>query len=261
MAPESRVALGLSYWKKEQPSKALETIDPFFQGLKMPEYSEMALGLALSVYLDNESWEDITRLARRIDLWDLNPDTQRQLDYAKALAYENLDDPEAALPLWQKLRENEDVPDIQEAYTFFFLSQDALRREEYQEAYNLSKTSLRGFREAAKKNPEQEDTEKIKDLLASLMDVTENTGRAKESLKWAKEYARYINERDPDYPGLRYRLGRLYKKNGDLEKWRSILTDLTASQPESLYGKMAESELRTYELQQNASQFSPTGRL
>lgn len=261
LAPESRVALGLSYWKKEQPSKALEVIDPFFQGLKVPEYSEMALNLALSVYLDNERWADIVTLARRIEQWELNPESQRQLGYALALAHENLGEHDKASPMWAKLTDEKDMPREKEAYTLYFLSREAERKADWETAYNQAKQALAGFRELAKKDPAKADEQKIKDLLGSLMDITERTMRIRESLDWAQEYATRVAPSDPDYPGLQYRIAGLYRKNAELDKWRSIMTQLRDQNPNSLYGRMAASELRTYDLTEGASQFSPTGRL
>ncbi|UZP67172.1 tetratricopeptide repeat protein [Desulfovibrio mangrovi] len=261
LAPESRIALGLSYWKQKQPSKALEVIDPFFLGLKIPETSEMALNLALSIYLDNERWADVVNLAQRIELWDLNPESRKQLDYALALAYENMGEHDKASPMWDALAKVQDVPLDQEAYTLFFLSREAERKEDWETAYRHAKQSLIDFRELAKRDPDKGDPQKIKDLLGALMDITERTGRAKEALDWAREYAQDVKPTDPDYPGMQYRIAGLYKKNANLEKWRAILTELRDSNPNSLYGRMAASELRTYDLTEGASKFSPTGRL
>ena len=261
LAPDSRIALGLSYWKQKQPSKALEVIDPFFLGLKIPETSEMALNLALSIYLDNERWEDVIKLAQRIELWDLNPASKQQLDYALALAHENMGEHDKAAPMWAALSKVQDVPLDQEAYTLFFLSREAERKEDWETAYRHAKQALTDFRDIAKRNPEKADPQKIKDLLGSMMDITERTGRVKEALDWAREYMQDLKPGDPDYPGMQYRIAGLYKKNANLDKWRSILTELRDNSPNSLYGRMAASELRTYDLTEGASKFSPTGRL
>lgn len=261
LAPESRIALGLSYWKKKQPSKALEAIDPFFRGLKVPEMSEMALNLALSIYLDNERWNDVLNLGRRIEQWELNPESQRQLNYAKALAHENLGEHDKAAPLWATLSDAKDVPLEEEAYTLYFLTREAERKEDWETAYRHAQQALTDFRNLGKSDSEKADPQKIKDLLGSLMDITERTGRLKESLDWAKQYAQTVEPGDPDYPGLQYRIAGLYRKNANLEQWRDILTKLRDGAPDSLYGRMAASELRTYDLTEGASKFSPTGRL
>lgn len=261
LTPESRIALGMSMSERGDPAKALEIIDPFFRGLKVPRYSEMALNLALSIYLQHEQWDDIKDLAKRTELWELNPEAQRQLDYARALAMENTGESEEATALWKRLKTDQDVPQSQEAYTQYFLARDAEKRRDLGEAYKLAQGALRNFTEMAEKNPAQADNGKIKDLLSLLMDITESSGRARESLDWAKQYAEHVKPGDVDYPALRYRLARLYKKTSDVEQWRTILTELRDNNPQSLYGRMAASELRTHELSQDAAQFSPTGRL
>jgi tetratricopeptide (TPR) repeat protein len=261
LTPESRVALALSMWKKDKPSKALEILDPFFQNLKVPQYSEMGLSLALSVFVDNEQWNGIIELARRIELWELNKESRDQLDYAVALAYENLNDPEKAVNLWARLKKVEDMPRSKEAYINYFLARDAERREDFELAYKLSLEALRTFKEIAAKDPEKADTSKIRDLLNSLVDITERTGRSDDALEWARELAIAVPEGDPGYPAMRYRIATLYKKTGDTAKWKDILTQLVAADPKSLYGRMATSDLNTYGLSNDASSYSPTGNL
>jgi tetratricopeptide (TPR) repeat protein len=261
LTPESRVALALSMWKKNQPTKALEVLDPFFQQLKVPEYSEMGLSLALSVYVDNERWGDIIDLTRRVELWELNSESKNQLDYAVALAYENLDQPDNAVALWTRLKSIDDMPRTKEAYINYFLARDAERREDFEPAYKLGMAALRSFKELARKDPEKADTEKIRDLLNSLMDITERTGRSEEALEWARELALAVPEKDPGYPAMRYRIASLYKKTGDTNKWEDILNQLVTADPKSLYGRMATSDLTTQGLSKDASSFSPTGSL
>jgi hypothetical protein len=93
------------------------------------------------------------------------------------------------------------------------------------------------------------------------MDITERTGRSEEALEWARELALTVPEKDPGYPAMRYRIASLYKKTGDTEKWKDILTQLVTADPKSLYGRMATSDLTTQGLSNDASSFSPTGSL
>ncbi len=261
LTPESRIALGISMAQRDQPAKALEVIDPFFRGLKVPTFSEMAMNLALSTYLGLEKWDAVLTLADRIELWELTPEAQRQLDYARALALENTGRPDEAIALWQQLHLHDDVPQEEEGYTQYFLARDAEKRRDLSTAYTLAQGSLRNFTELAEKNPDQADKTKIKDLLNMLMDITEVSGRASEALDWAAQYADHTTADDVDYPAWQYRLARLHKKNEDMKQWRSILTKLRDTNPQSLYGRMAASELRSHDLSQSAAQFSPTGQL
>ncbi len=261
LAPESRIALGLAFWKRQQPTRALETLDPFFRGLKVPEYSEMALNVALSIYLENELWDDIVALNTRLEHWELDPESQRQFSYALALAYENLGEFAKAEPLWTALAANETLPDNERAYALYFLSRAAERREDWESAYRDGKQALTLFMELAQRDPANADPQKEKDLLGSLMDITERTGRGREALDWAKRYLEQMSPTDPGYPGLQYRVGELYKRNGNVDQWREIMTTLRDGTPDSLYGKMAASALRMYDLTEGASRFSPSGQL
>ena len=125
--------------------------------------------------------------------WDLNPESQRQLSYAKALAHENLGEHDKAAPLWASLADAHDVPLEQEAYTLYFLSREAERKEDWETAYRHAQQSLVDFKELGKNDPAALDVQKIKDLLGALMDITERTGRAKNALDWARQYAEYVN--------------------------------------------------------------------
>ena len=78
MQAETRIALGLSFWKRGSPDMALDVVAPLLRGSKVPEFSEMALHLALSVYSDNLAWARIPALADQIALWDLKPESRRR---------------------------------------------------------------------------------------------------------------------------------------------------------------------------------------
>ncbi|BFR47727.1 tetratricopeptide repeat protein [Nitratidesulfovibrio sp. HK-II] len=257
LSADTRVALGLSYSREGQPQRALDILDGFLKGPKDARHGETALSLALSVYLENQSWQHIVDLTQSVAGWTLSPQVQRQTDYALALAHENQEHPDLAVPLWQKLREQKDVPPEQRAYVNFFLSRDAERKRELQNAYLLTRESLTDFLAVAQANPDKADAARIKDCLISLMDITEAAGRLRESLDWAEQYAKYVPDSDPGYPAMRFRTARLQRKMGNMDAWKSTLEDLARRDPQSLYGRMAASELRTTDVTKGLSGFTP----
>ena len=259
LSPESRMALAISYRHNARPNEALETLEPLFYGDKIPQYSEMALSLVLSIYLEYEQWQSILDVARRIDLWELAPETQMQLDYAMALAGENLGNSVLAAPLWQRLYDSGKLPPAQMAYATFFLARDAERNRELERAFFLGQEALNRLLELVERSPNAADVGKIQTQLASLMDVAETAGRLREALAFANQYMQYLGANDPERTAVRYRMARIYKKQGDEDNWQKALTEIVAQDPGSVHGQLAASELKAASLARDASQFSATG--
>ncbi len=257
LTPEVRLSLSMSKANQNKASDAISDLDPFFRGAKDPQYGDSALVLALSTLIDNQSWDQIEPLAMRVSMWELKPETKAQLDYARALAFENRGQPESAQPLWEGLKNRADLPPQLQAYTLYFLSRAALRKNDMENAYYLSRQALQSLSDIAEADPTKADTAKIKTLIGSLLDITESSGRAAEALEWYQQYAQYVRETDEEWPSLRFRLAQLYKAAGDPARWASTLNELVSKFPDTLYGKMAASELQTNKLKQNVSEFMP----
>ncbi len=97
---ETRLGVALSFWKKEQPTRALELIDRYLQGEEIPKYSAMALDMALGIYVDEQAWSKVTALVNLAkDKWKLDPKQKVHIEYAQAMAYENLGETERSTPL------------------------------------------------------------------------------------------------------------------------------------------------------------------
>ena len=259
--PESRITLGVSYRQDGNPNEALKVVEPFFLGNKIPEYSEMALSLVLSIYLEHDQWESIREVARRVETWELGEDSKRQLDYSLALAAENLGESGQAAPIWQRLYDSGKLPPAQMAYAAFFLARDAERARELEKAYHLGSEALSRLMTQVERTPNAADVGKIQTQLASLMDVAETAGRLREALGFAEQYLQYIPPGDGERQAVRYRMARIYKKQGDNETWRKLLGEITAEAPDSVYGRLSASELNAANLAQDAAQYSPTGQL
>lgn len=261
MSPESRIALGVSYRHDGNPNEALKIVEPFFLGNKVPEYSELALSLVLSIYLEYDQWPSIREVAKRVDLWELTPESRQQLDYALALAAENLGETDKAAPIWQKLYDSGKLPQAQMAYAAFFLARDAERQRELEKAFFLGSEALSRLITQVERNPNAADVGKIQTQLASLMDVSETAGRLRDALGFAEQYLQYLPAEDPERTAVRYRMARIYRKQGDVESWKKLLGEIASQSPDSVYGRLAVSELNAASIAEDAARYSPTGRL
>lgn len=257
LTPESRVALGVSYWKDGRPDDALVAVEPFFLGNKIPQYSEMALNLILNIYSDYEQWPAIEEVARRVQLWEISKENKLQLDYALALAKENQGKSDEAALLWEKLYDSKELSDDQMVFATYFLARDAERLGKNDEAYLLGSEALNRLKEEADRNPDHADRGKIKSQLSALMSLTEEGGRLGESLQYADEYLGYLPEEDPDRASVYFRMARIYRKQGNENKWRQEMEKIANDFPDTVYGQTAASALSSNELEREASRFSP----
>ena len=261
ITPESRIALAVSYRHDGRANEALRAVEPFFLGNKVPEYSEMALSLVLSIYLEHNQWAAVREVARRVDLWELKPESRMQLDYALALAAENMGEPENAAPLWQKLYDSGELPPSQMAYAAFFLARQAEHSRELEKAFLLGQEALSRLLVQVERSPNAADVGKIQTQLASLMDVAESAGRMSDALRYGEQYLQYLAADNPERMAVQYRMARIYKKQGDADTWAKMLQAITAADPQSVYGQLAASELKAASIAEDAARFSPTGRL
>jgi TolA-binding protein len=261
LSPESRISLAVSYRQQGNPDAALRMLEPFFLGNWIPDYSEMALGLVIGIYLEYDQWPSIREVARRVEGSNMSAASRQQLDYAQALAAENLNEPDTAAPIWQRLYDSGNLPPAQHAYAAYFLAMGAERDRHLEKAYHLGLEALGGLRALAERSANPADLAKIRTQLSSLLDVTENAGRLNEALNFARQYLQALPENDPERMGVRYRMARIYKNQGDTDNWKSILGEIATQAPDSVYGKIAASELKAASIAEDAARYSPTGRI
>lgn len=259
--PESRLALAVSQWEAGRNQQALDTIEPFFLGSKIPQYSELALVLGLNIMVEYGDWNKIQDLAQRVEMWELTPPTRRQLDYAVALAYENEDNSKAALPYWRRLYDEKALPASQMAYTAFFLAREEQQERQVASAYQVGQDALRMFKDLAAADPAHADTEKIKSQLSSLLNMAEETGLLNDALSYAREYLSYVQEGSSDYLSILYRSAQLNQKLGNDDAAHAIAQELSAKYPDSYYGKMAASQLRSGKMEEDIAKYGVEGGL
>jgi tetratricopeptide (TPR) repeat protein len=247
--PQIKLALAYGFGKTGEIDRALKLGKFVLNKKNVDQNNYAALGLMLNIYTGLKNWKKIIELGEKGLKWNLPPKQKRQLRYATALAYEKLGHPEKALPLWRKLAADIDLPKKQRAYALYFLAQDALVQGDLENVYVFAQEALSIFLET------KDDLQKIKSCLGLLIKVTEKTGRKKEALGWALELATYIKESESDWPAFEYQLARLYKINGDTASWKKILTKLINKKPDSLFSKMAKSDLNSIPLLKEASKY------
>ncbi|WP_461211118.1 tetratricopeptide repeat protein [Desulfocurvus sp. DL9XJH121] len=254
LEPSAKLALALAFFKRGRPGTALDVIMPFLREEQVPEFSEMAMSLALSIFVENQAWERVLEVAEAVKPWEIASRYKRELDYAQALALENLGRFEDSRPLWNTLVQDRDLDDRQRAYAVFFLARDALAKEDYRTAYDYAQDAYETL------VAEDTDQAKIRECLAILTDVTERSARFREAIKWADLYKKRLPEGDPGRQALDYRIAGLYRRGGDTGKWRELLTELSKEGAGTLYGRMAASDLEMEAIQRESQQYIPDAK-
>ncbi len=249
-SPETRLIAATAFMREGMPEEALNIAWPFvFGAIPKGEFSEQGMDLTLAVLVDLQRWKDILELEKRVAAWSLGKDRRRQVDYAAALAHEELGQPDRARPLWGRLATDLDLTDTQRGYAHYFLGRSALAAGELERATILGQEAL----ELLKK--ERDDIPKLKETLELLVQAAERSGRTQEALAWSLEYDEYLTEEDRGWPAHAYRKAILFRRNDDLKNWRQTLNRLKELFPNSLYGRMAAAELEGMRLQREVEKF------
>lgn len=248
--PQLRLAVATAFMRTGQPREALDMARPFVFGpVPRGEHSEPGLDLTLALLVDLQQWQDVVELGKRVAGWGLGPDRQRQVDYALALAHEKLDQPAPARPLWAKLATDLNLTDTQRGYAHYFLGRGAMQ------AGNLERATILGQEALELLKKEKDDLPKIMETLELLVQAAERSGRTQDALAWSLEYDGYVSRDHAEWPRHTYRKAILFKKNGDMKKWRESLNAITELFPSSLYGRMAAAELEGVRLEREVEKF------
>ena len=258
--PKMRYALAQGYMERGDEAKGLELLGAFLTAKMDPDYGELALTEYFNRYLKAGAWDKILDLSKIVAGWPLRPQLRSQLEYATALSAQNLGLSGAALSRWRQLAIRQDIPLYQRAYATYFLARDAEVRKDVGDAYTYNKQVIDLFQQLADERSDKADPERIKESIGALMDICEVANRVPEALEWVKRYSEYVPDASsPEYPGLRYREARLYRKLGDNTRAQFLLEDVVKRFPDSPFGKAAASELRTFEVSRDLKDFMPGG--
>lgn len=254
-----RFALAQGWLRRGNDEKALELLAVFLQGPMDAQFGEAAFTEFFNRYLQAGNWNGILDLGNLVANWPLSPQLRNQLDYALALSAQNLNLAGPALAMWKKLAARNDIPLYQRAYATFFLARDAEQRKDIREAYERNREVIDLFEQLQDERSDKADPERIKEAISSLMDICEVDNRVPEALDWLAKFNAYASENSPEYPGLRFREARLYRKLGDSTRAKALLENIVKRFPDTPFGKAAASELHTFEVSRDLREYMPGG--
>ena len=255
--PALRNALGRGYLERGDDAKALELFAEFLKTPKDPKYGDATFALYFNKYLQAGDWNALLDLGDTVKDWEMSPAMRGQLNYALALSAQNLDLSPKALPLWQKIAADTTAPLYQRAYAYHFLAKDAELRSDIHDAYTYNKEALGLFSKLEQERSDKADPERMKEAIGALMDITEVANRIPEALEWVERYNDYAPEGSLEFPGLRFREARLYRKLGDNAKAKSLYELIVQKAPDSPFAKAAETELRTFNVSRDLRDLLP----
>ncbi len=255
-----RMAMAKAMLNRDQVEQAEKLLAPFLDTVPNSEdqykNSLYAYDVFLAHAINKQNWDKVLELNEKISDWTLPKNRELNKLYTTALAAENLGLNARALPIWETLASNEEVPLYQRAYAQYFLARDAEKKQNLRGAYQANLDSLAMFEDLRNTQSPYASPERERESIAALMDITEIAGRYTESMEWLNRYRTYVPNDSEDYAGLQLREARLHRKMGDLARWRSILESIRTKEPDSVYGKMAASELNTYEMSRDLNRFT-----
>ena len=257
--PRMRYALAQGLLERGETEQALGMLAEFLKSPMDPQYGEATFTEFFNRYLQAGAWAKILDLGKLVATWPLNPQLRNQLDYAMALSAHNLNLNGAALAMWQKLAERQDIPLYQRAYATYFLARDAEQRKDIRNSYTLNRKVIDLFTQLQNERSDKADPQRIKDAILSLMDICEVGNRVPEALEWLARYNAFVPKESPEYPGLRFREARLYRKLGDATRAQALLEDIVRNYADSPFAKAATAELHTFEVSRDLQNYLPGG--
>ncbi len=244
LSDQTRLGLALSLLRTGDAKSALAEALPFI-GPKESDNGNMALMLALSIYRNERSWNDVVDLARKVQGWRFGPTQRRNLEFSVAEALENLGDTDRSRQMWVRLAGDQALEAGKRCFAMYYMAKESMAKKELEKAELYAGEAAVMFRETGK------DPDKLKGALNILVEAAQGLGQYPQALKWAEEYAAMTREGDADWARNRFRMAAVYRAMGDTDNWRKTLTAMRDAAPDSLYGKMAASDLAASGLQKS----------
>lgn len=253
--PPLRYALAQGWLERGDEEKSFELMGEFLKDPMDPNYGEAAFSQFFNNYLRNGAWDKILDLGNLVKNWKMKPELQNQLEYALALSAQNLNLGAPALDRWKRLALRTDIPLYQQAYATYFLAKDAENRRDIRDAYELNRKVVEMFSRLSDERSDKADPERIKEAIASLMDICEVGNRVPEALQWVERYNALIGEDASEIPAVRFREARLYRKLGDSVRAQALLEDISQRFPQSPFADAAAAELRTFDVSRDLQRY------
>ncbi len=251
LSDQTRLGLALAFFRTGKNRQALAEALPFI-GPKENDNGMMALTMAMTIYQNERSWRDIVDLARKAQGWRFAPTQRRDLEFSVAVALDNLGESDRAMPLWRKLAGDQSLESGKRCFALYFMAKEAMAKKELEKAELYAGEAAFMFRETGK------DPDKLKATLNILVEATKGLGQYPKALKWAGEYAAACKEGDDDWASNRLRIASIQRAMGDMDGWRKTLTAMRDAAPDSLYGRLAASDLAANGLQNRLNALTRT---
>ncbi len=242
---KARLSLALSMLRTGGPRESLSIALPLIEP-GQTDSGTMALMLALSIYQQGDAWKDVLRLVNRVRDWNFSPDQRRRVEFAAAMALENLGDTKSSRPLWARLAADSRLDPGMLAYAMYYQARQAKADNDQEKVQIFASQAVELFQENGK------DPSKLLDSTNMLIDAQIKLGLFPDALKWSQEYAKRVEEGGPDWAANQFRMASIQKDLGDEAAWKAILEKMREDMPDTLYGKMAASALSSSALERRA---------
>lgn len=255
--PDAKLRFALAMGQKElgDIEGSIRLFQTFLQSSMDPTYGEKAFLELFNLNLSQSNWNAILDLGKAVADWKLKPEIRQDLTYAMALSAQNLHLPGTALGLWRTIANDPTVQTYQKAWAMVFLAQDAERRKDIRQSYNYNMQIIDLFTQLQEQRSDKADPERIKNAMISLMDICEVANRLPEALQWVNRFHTFAPNDTKEYPAMRYREARIYRKLGDSNRAQALLEEIVKNFPDSPYAEAAKTELETFEISRDLQNF------
>ncbi len=242
---QARLSLALAMLRTGSPRESLAMALPLITP-KQTQPGTMALMLAMSIYQQGNAWNDLLRLIGRARDWSFTTDQRQRVEFAAALALENLGDYKRSRPLWAKLAADPSLDPGKLAYAMYYQTKQAAADKDAEKVQMYASQAVELFQESGK------DPGKLLDSMNMLIEAQVQLGLFPDALKWSEEYAKRVEQGGPDWAANQFRMAKIQRDLGDEAAWKATLEKMRDDMPDSLYGKMAASALSSKVLEQRA---------
>ncbi|NDY58949.1 tetratricopeptide repeat protein, partial [Desulfovibrio sulfodismutans] len=245
ISDKGQLAAALSFLRTGNPGESLRLALPFVQPTQT-EPGVNALLLALHIYQEGSAWREILSLLDKVRDWKFTMDQRQRLEYSAAQALEHLGDTARSRPLWARLAADFSLPAPRRAIAMYYQAKEAKAKNDPEKTLVFAQEAMALLRE------NNLDQDKIVDCLNMLVDAAKSLGQYPQALDYAEQYGKTLPENGPDFAANRFRMAAIYREMGETDKWRSTLEQMRDAMPNTLYGRMAASELSARALEDRA---------
>jgi outer membrane protein assembly factor BamD (BamD/ComL family) len=249
LSDRERLGVALALYYQGAPKEALAMAEPYLDMGPTPD-AQKALALMFTIYRENQDWQSIINALRKVSSWKLADNPRRALEFAQAMALEHLGEYARSRLLWAKLAADNQLDPAKRAYAVYYQARTAFDRKDYDKALLWAMDSRILFKEAAK------DDGKARDALLLMIEANQAAGRYREALALCDEFEGEAPENSAEWASNRLRMANLNRMLGNVDLWRKILVDMRDSLGDSLYGKLASTELATKGIEERAGKLT-----